>query len=727
MPTATEYLSTPSLGLAREVRPSQLQMAKSIEKVLKDGGVYCGEAGTGVGKSFAYLLPALLEPKRRIVIATAKKTLQDQILDKDVPAIERVVGTNYLRELGEDPDSTGPIAIALKGKGNYICQELARELAPSAEWAAFANTSAYGDWADYPGKAPKWRFAATANDCSESCKLKDECGYRRLRKDLADARVVIINHHLLGFDICYGAGEGRVLGGPYDTLIVDEAHKLTEGLRNAFSQGVSQRAIEHLRKALGRTAIGYHRGADLETAWHDMFAQLPNSYFREAYTREIPVFPEGADTSLRLLNGLEKTLYATLSDELRTEFGDYSELRTAISEVDDEDLRREMLKQARVWKRTTELSDSLQVLQGIRETEQYNAVIYSIVEENDLTGTRELRIIRAPIVTGPLAHHYFGTLKTVVLTSATLAIYNKFDHIPSVIGQKPTHTEILPSPFKYVGHGAQGFIYVPSDIPFMGKPMQRRYPDPADYVTAAADYDRLVNARVQRALHLVKLSDGGAFILTTANAELDLFADAFKTAMPGRVFAQGHSKNPHDGPPAAVFDQFKAAGPDAVLIGSKSFWEGVDVSGEQLRMVILAKLPFPIQGDPLVKARIKYWQDWALAQELCENETEAYWWAWDRVNLADMVMDLRQGTGRLIRSIHDRGLIAILDERLWTKSYAKKTRMALSFAVTNDLRLCERIVPQYVRYFRNHVQRDSHGTDSVRPVPGAAKSNTAVS
>ena len=726
MPTALEYLSTPSLGLAREVRPAQLQMAESIAKVLKDGGVYCGEAGTGVGKSFAYLLPALLEPKRRIVVATAKKTLQDQILDKDVPAIAAIVGDAYLRELGTDPAAEGPIAIALKGKGNYICQELALEQADRSEWETFADASKYGDWADYPGKPPKWRFAATANDCSESCGMKDTCGYRRLRSDLAGARVVVINHHLLGFDICYGAGEGRVLGGPYDTLIVDEAHKLTEGLRNAFSQSVSQRAIQHLRKALSKTGIGFHRMPDLAVAWDDMFAQLPNSYFREAYTREIPVFPAGADTSLRLLEGLRKTSGDTLRSELGVDFGDYRELRTIISEVDDEDLHRELVKQARVWNRTIELIDALQVLQGIRETEQHNAVIYSVVEENESTGSRELRIIRAPIVTGPLARYYFEALKTVVLTSATLAIYDKFDHIPSIIGQRPTHTEVLSSPFKYTGHGAQGFVYVPRDIPFLGKPMQRNFPDPADFVAADAAYNQSVNARVARALHLVQLSEGGAFILTTANTELDLFANVFKAAMPGRVFAQGHAKNPHDGPPAAVFDQFKAAGPDAVLIGSKSFWEGVDVSGEQLRIVILAKLPFPIQGDPIIKARVRYWQDYALAQEICENEKDAYWWAWDRVNLADMVMDLRQGAGRLIRSIHDRGIIAVLDERLWSKSYAKKTRMALSFAVTDDLRLCERIVPRYTQFFRNHVQRDSHGEDSVRSVSGAAEGHTTI-
>lgn len=732
MPTAIEYLSDPTLGLVREVRPAQLRMATSIGEVLTQGGVYCGEAGTGVGKSFAYLLPSLLEPKRRIIVATAKKTLQDQLLEKDIPAIVKLVGIEHLRELGTDPENRGPIAVSLKGKSNYACRALANDFTPGAEWTRFIQTSPYGDKADYDGPLPKWWYQATAEDCSAGCEFHEECGYRRLRNDVTAARVVVVNHHLLGFDICYGAGEGRVLGGAYDTVIVDEAHKLGEGLRNAYSQKVSQQAIHHLRKAidkLGLTSGPMQQAPVLDAAWKGMFDALPNSYFTEAYTREIPVFPQGAEEVLELLGTLEHNLRGTLCAEIGQDFEGWNDLRRQIDELAyaDEDSRKHAIKLAQVWHRTDELHTNIEVLQGWREVEKTNTVIYSVVEENESTGVRELHIIRAPIVTGPLVSNFFRSLKTVVLTSATLAVYNEFDHVPSIIGREPTKTEVLPSPFKFQGTGAQGFIYVPNDIPFLSRPNVRKFPNQADFAQAQLAYDQSMSARAQRALQLVEASDGGAFILTTANSELDQFTEVLKAALPGRVFAQGHAKNAHDGPPPAVFEKFKARGPDAVLIGSKSFWEGVDVAGEQLRLVIIAKLPFPMPGDPVVEARIKYWQSWALSQGLCDGEKDAYWYGWRRVHMADMVMDLRQGVGRLIRSATDFGAVAILDDRLWTANYAKKTRMALSFAISHDLALCEKMLPRYAQYFRNHKVRSkeiSDGqADTVRRLPGATEGN----
>ncbi len=734
MPTATEYLSTPSLGLAREVRPAQLQMAASIEKVLKDGGIYCGEAGTGVGKSFAYLLPCLLEPKRRIVVATAKKTLQDQILNKDVPAITAIVGANILRGLGKDPDSTGPIAVALKGKSNYVCQELAQEIfrergqRPGADWTRFIKNSDYGDWVDYPGKKPKWWFRATPDDCSKSCgALANDCGYRRLRRDVMDARIVVVNHHLLGFDVCYGGGAGLILGGSYDTLIVDEAHQLTAGLRNALSDRVTANAIERLRNALSHTTIGFHAMQDLAAAWKDMFKQLPKAYYKDAYTRTIPVFPYGAEKSLEGLIELCRVAKTTICALLREDFSDWPELRAKISEVKDRDNRKELMKSGRVWRRTDDLIDALMVLQGIRETEQKNTVIYSIVEKSTtqfkadgVTPKTELCIIRAPVVTGPRVHFYFKNIKTVVLTSATLANFNKFNHIPSIIGHKSTLAEVLPSPFAVT----QAFIYVPTDIPYLGSPSPNWIKDPAEYVVAQAAYKRSVSMRVQRAVDLVRLSDGGAFVLTTANAELDLFTAALKREFPGRVFAQSHARTSHDGLPDKVLAKFKAAGPNAILVGSKSFWEGIDVPGGQLRLVIIVKLPFPSHKDPIIEAREKYWQEYELVHGHHDTPVDVERAAWRRVFVADMITDLRQGSGRAIRALTDRAAIAILDDRLHTsRSYGKETRMALYHPVKYTWSTCVNVIPKYVQYFRNRLKRGSHGAHAVRPVPVAAKSN----
>ena len=182
---------------------------------------------------------------------------------------------------------------------------------------------------------------------------------------------------------------------------------------------------------------------------------------------------------------------------------------------------------------------------------------------------------------------------------------------------------------------------------------------------------------------LPALAGGGAFILTTANDELDEYATALKAKFPGRVFVQGHAKNSWDGDPQAILERYRAT-PDSVLVGSKSFWEGVDVQGEALRLVIISKLPFPMVNDPIVKAREK------LAGAS----------AFQQVQMVDMLTDLRQGVGRLIRSKTDRGVVAILDNRLWHKSYGRRVRSILQFPVTSDFAQCESYLPKLAAHFR---------------------------
>lgn len=236
-------------------------------------------------------------------------------------------------------------------------------------------------------------------------------------------------------------------------------------------------------------------------------------------------------------------------------------------------------------------------------------------------------------------------------------------------GVAPTRTEILPTSFNY---DAMGFVYVPRDLPVVG----RNNPT----------HGEVMRQRVERAVRLCELSDGGAFVLTTANDELDAFAEALKARFPGRTFAQGHRRNPWDGDANTALARFRATR-DAILVGSKSFWEGVDVPGGALRLVVMAKLPFPQYNDPIVKARER------LAGESAFRD----------VQLVDMLIDLRQGVGRLIRTRDDRGCVAILDSRIWNKTYGGAVRRALPWSsnlVTSEISVPEKYLPKFAAHFK---------------------------
>src|SRR6266542_4507023 len=244
MPTAIDFLKNPALGLVREARRPQVQMASAIQEVIERGGAYFCEGPVGIGKTFAYLVPSFSSGKR-VVVATAKKGLQDQIYVKDLPAIARALGPELRRSLADE--ATGKqrlLARVLKGRGNYACRLLARNHNPDPHYLTFLAESPYGDRADYPGHVPPWWPAASAEGCiGQGCPHHSRCGYMRLKQEVPQARVVVANHHLLGADMFYG--KGKILG-EYDVLIVDEAHKLADGIRAAFTLHVSEDSVADL-------------------------------------------------------------------------------------------------------------------------------------------------------------------------------------------------------------------------------------------------------------------------------------------------------------------------------------------------------------------------------------------------------------------------------------------------------------------------------------------------
>ncbi len=673
MHDAQALLSDSTLGLVRERRPSQLRMAAHVERVLAEGGAAFVEAGVATGKTFAYLLPALLAQGRRIVVATAKKQLQDQILGKDLPALATALGDRIHALLVDDKGVPQLIATPLKGKGNYACRSLglpASHKDPDGLYDYFLTTSKYGDRADYPGYVPRWWGAATAEECvGKRCAQADECGFIRLKREATQSKIVVVNHHVLGAEMFFGLG--KLVGGPYDVLIVDEAHKLADGIRAAFTNRVAEDSIESIVALLARTGSAFPMVKRLVAPWTAMFSNIPNRHWREPALREIPAF--GADQVVddvlgalaASLGEIDKTLELFGDDDSQMESSvqrDLALMNQARRRLDSLE-RGVRIGQGRVVPKEGE--DEMEFEQR-REKLLANTAVYG---SQDHQGN--VQLFCAPIELGGIAKTYLSQIRSTVLCSATLAINGGFDHVSRMTGLTPLVTDVLPSPFDY---DTQGFVYVPRDLPVVSR--------------TADNYEQLGRERVERICKLVELSNGGAFVLTTANDELDAIATELKRRFPKRTFVQGHRKNQWDGDPQSVLVQYLGT-PNAILVGSKSFWEGVDVVGGQLRLVIVAKLPFPQYGDPIVKAR----------ERVAEN-------AFRDVQMTDMLIDLRQGVGRLIRSKGDRGCVAILDSRVWTKSYGGAALAALPWSrdvVTSDLSVVEKYLPKYAAYFNRKV------------------------
>ncbi len=696
MRTSQEILTNPAHGLVREARPPQLQMAASIEEVLANGGAYFVEAPVATGKTFAYLLPALLAQGRRVVVATAKKQLQDQILEKDFPTLVKV--------LGRDIPPTR--ALPLKGKSNYACRLSAASIieknpADGHAYHEFLRRSIHGDRSEYVGQPPRWWGAATAEDCvHKRCEHWNDCGYAQLKREIGAAKLVVINHHVLGAEMFYGMG--KLVGGPYDVLIIDEAHALAAGIRSAFTHRVAEDSLSSLHDLLKRASEGFSTVRKLLQPWEAMFEAVPNRHWADPTSKEPPVFPEGiAGEMLAGLRSIEvelgkmETLYNAEEDERADEPPEYDETdpmalpspieieAEARKVMNEESKARALAVVTQAQRRIGSLIRGLATAQGIVDpdpnvpVEEHemrrarilaNTAIYATQDERGRFG-----INCAPVNVGGIASRHFAAIKTVVVCSATLAVDGNFDHVSSMTGVAPAKTEVLPTAFDY---DKQGFAFIPRGLPVVGR--------------NADNYAEVMRKRVDLAVRLCELSDGGAFVLTTANDELDAFAEALKKRFPGRAFAQGHRKNPWDGDPNAALAKFKAT-PDSILVGSKSFWEGVDIPGGALRLVIMAKLPFPQYGDPIVKAR-----------ERIAGEN-----AFRDVQMVDMLIDLRQGIGRLIRTRDDRGCAAILDSRVWEKSYGGLVRRALPWSnnlVTSDFSVCERILPRFAAHFRKLAQ-----------------------
>jgi len=591
-----------------EERPSQQRLSEAVERTLQQGGLLLAEAGTGTGKTLAYLRPAV-ELGRRVIVSTGTKNLQEQLVDKDLPLLARALG----RDLR--------VAV-MKGRANYICLLRHRSFSEAGSfrrkdeiplyravevWAPRTKTGDRAEVPDLPDSADFWReiSAASENCIGQSCPDFDACWITKMRQRALEADLVVVNHHLLCADLAVkdGSNYGQVIP-PYDTVILDEAHLLEDVATQYFGVQVSSHKVEDLCRDVEREL----KAAELDA--RELRAEV--EAVRHRADRFFSLLARGEGQ--RLASGWMTSRHVEESKALLLRL---SGLKTAILAMPD---RPEALNG--LASRAQALRDELFF---VLEAEDDGHVYF--VE----TRGRGVFLKATPIdVSERLQELLFSQVKAAVLTSATLAVDGGFDYLRSRLGLAEAEELLLHSPFDF---REQAILYVPRRMPV---------PQSPTFVDRAAE----------EVVRLLELSKGRAFVLFTSYANMNAVAERVAGRVEYPLLIQGEA------PKAQLLETFRTT-PGAVLFATASFWQGVDVVGEQLSCVIIDKLPFASPGDPVVAARIE-----RLRQQ-GGNPFGEY-----QVPVA--VLTLKQGLGRLIRSASDRGILAVLDSRLVEKSYGRR-------------------------------------------------------
>jgi ATP-dependent DNA helicase DinG len=648
---------------AYEFRRGQLEMAQSVEEAFEEKRHLIVEAGTGTGKTLAYLLPVIRSGKR-VIISTGTKNLQEQLFFKDVPALERAL-------FGDGNEKKKLSVCYMKGRNNYLCRKKLIDLTDQpvlsgleeiehyraiAAWEKTTQTGDRAELAELPEASALWhKLDARADTClGQKCKEWERCFITEMRRRAAESDIIIVNHHLFFADLSIkleaeGAPDAGVLP-ECGAVIFDEAHELEDIAGNYFGISVSNlrmdelaRDVEHLlqREHLYTPQISGAIQSVRERS-QLFFSLLPPSEGRFAFDSRREFLEENGEEFIALNQSLTR-----LGAEL-------DQLPQKPEEVFT----------------LTRRAQQLQVqLRFVMENEDPNTVFWierrgfrgapggarrKSPGENHAGSRTNVFLQATPIEVGQILREcLWSKLETSVLTSATLAVGGGFDYIRQRLGLDHARELIVPSHFDYE---SQAILYVPPNLP---DPRTPQFGAEASAVIAK----------------LLKITRGRAFVLFTSYAQMNEIYDRLLGELEFPMLKQG------DAPKSALLEEFRLT-PNAVLFGTSSFWQGVDVQGEQLSCVIIDRLPFAVPSDPVVAARVK---------AIDAGGGNAFF----EYQVPSAVITLKQGFGRLIRSLHDRGLLALLDNRILKKQYGRVFIESLpNYSKTTDMRKVEEFFGQ---------------------------------
>jgi len=645
---------------AYEFRRGQLQMAQAVEQALEEKRHLIVEAGTGTGKTLAYLMPVIRSGKR-VIISTGTKNLQEQLFYKDVPFLEQALAEGL-------PVAGSRLSVCyMKGRNNYLCRKKLYDLTDQpvlsgleeieqyrdiAAWEKTTGTGDRAELAELPEASLLWhKLDARADACiGQKCSQFERCFITEMRRKAVESDIVIVNHHLFFADLAIklqadGAPDAGILP-EAAAVIFDEAHEIEDVAGNYFGISVSNLRVEDLARDV-ESSMQHNRmlSASLSGALGSLrersqffFSLLPPGDGRFAFDTRREFLEENGDEFVALNQALTR-----ISGELE-----------ALPQKPEE-----VFQFAR---RTQEIQVQLEYAM---ESEDRNTVFWierrggrgrmssprsgTEMGKEGFQGRQNVFLQATPIDVGPILREcLWSKLECAVLTSATLAVGGGFEYIRQRLGLEHAREAVLPSHFDYA---SQALFYVPPDLPDPRTPQ----------FTAIA---------AERIRKLLEITRGRAFVLFTSYAQMNQIYQQLLGVLEFPMLKQG------DAPKSALLEEFRLT-PNAVLFATSSFWQGVDVQGEQLSCVIIDRLPFAVPSDPVVAARVK-----AIDAEGGN--------AFFDYQVPSAVITLKQGFGRLIRSLHDRGLLVLLDNRILKKQYGRTFVESLpKYRRTTDMRVVE--------------------------------------
>jgi ATP-dependent DNA helicase DinG len=633
LPTLHEFFAPGGMlaqsPLPYEYRPGQLEMARAVERALGERRHLIVEAGTGTGKTLAYLLPAL-RTGQRVIISTGTKALQDQLYFRDIPFLETLLGD--LR------------VCYMKGRANYLCRHKLAALRSQpilsgleeidqyrqiSEWEQVTETGDRAELSGMPESSALWaKLDARTEAClGSTCPDYRRCFITEMRRKALESDIIIVNHHLFFADIAVkreagGAPDGGILP-EAAAVIFDEAHELEDVASSYFGLSVSNLRFEELARDTDALLRG-KQGAESLPAVTQQLRERARMFFAG-----LPLAGDGRqpfvgrEEFLETQGDLYMAVRATLQ-RMESEMGGMTEVDEAPG------LRKRVQRLRSELEFLLESSANNMVYWMERRLSAGNTQDRSAPRSGFRPQSRTTFLQATPIdVSELLFELVFDQIPTVVMTSATLTVQGGFEHIRKRLGLSEARELVVPSHFKY---GEQALLYLPPEMP---DPREPEFPEAA--------------ARcIQRVL---EFSRGRAFCLFTSYAQMRELYERLLPVLDFPILLHGSA------PRKALLEEFRAT-PNAVLFGTSSFWQGVDVQGEALSCVIIDRLPFAVPSDPVVSARMK---------AIEENGGKPFF----DYQVPSAVLTLKQGFGRLIRSLEDRGVLVLLDPRVRTKRYGQ--------------------------------------------------------